>query len=368
MKRARPALIAAFFAIVGCSSDDTIGSGNEKDARILVLNTYGQTGITLVADTGAAGTLLDLPDSFDGSTLTVRGDTALTTASRDGGDVLYVAAIPQRGVTNIQLPAASNPAGAAFMPAGVAGAGQARYAVALRDSSALAIVIPNLAGGGAATITLARGAGQCPYDVVFGGATAWSVDSNQDCAGWYASLGPVRLIRVPLNSGVRDTIPLADAARGAARAFTVGTLAYVFATGDYASYPASVSKVDLALRRVVQTLVFPPGVYGTAMRLGDDGHIYVTASGFTPYAPRAYSIATGSLAFRGTRVAGQDMLDLRTSTGTLARCDAATARANGSVLCVSNGLLLSRLLIFNAAGAEIRNVATGSLAADVGLR
>lgn len=361
---ARAAMIAVMLAATSCSSD-TILSGAGGDARVLVLNTFGQTGITLVADTGAAGTLLDLPDSFDGSVFTVRGDTALTAASRDGGDVLYVASISQRGITGIQLPAASNPAGAAFIPSGIVGSGAARYAVALRDSAAIAIVTPRVGG---ATITLARDAGRCPYDVTFSGVSAWSVDSNQDCLGSYASLGPVRLIRVPLNSAERDTLLLSDGARGAARVFTQGGLAYVFASGDFASHPASVSKVDLASRRVIQTLVFPPGIYGTAMRLGEDSHLYVTASGFSPYAPRVYSIATATLSFRGARVAGQDMLDLRASGGSLARCDAATARADGTVVCVSNGLLLARLLVFTTAGAEIRSVAAGSLAADVALR
>lgn len=364
LTRARAAMIVAMFAASGCSSDEIL-SGAGGDARVLVLNTFGQTGITLVADTGSAGTLLDLPDSFDGGVLAVRGDTALTAASRDGGDVLYVASISQRSVTGIQLPAASNPAGAAFIPAGIVGSGAARYAVALRDSAAIAIVTPTVGG---ATITMARGAGRCPYDVTFSGVSAWSVDSNQDCLGSYASLGPVRLIRVSLNSAERDTLSLSNSARGAARAFAQGGLVYVFATGDFSSYPASVSTVDLASQRVIQTLVFPTGIYGTAVRLGEDGHLYVTASGFSPYAPRAYSIATATLSFRGARVAGQNMLDLRESSGSLARCDAATARADGSVVCVSNGLLLARLLVFNTAGAEIRSVAAGSLAADVALR
>lgn len=365
MPRLTLAAATALLTLAACSSDNVVVPGQGSDGRILVLNTFGQTGFTLVADTGASGVHLDLPDSYDGSVFDVRGDTAITAASKAGGDVLYVADIPRRLVTTVQLPGASNPAGAVFVPAGVAGAGAARYAVALRDSDAIALV-PAVSGGGA--LTMVRGAGQCPYDVLFAGGLAWSLDSNQDCRGFYASLGPVRLIRVALDGAQRDTISLGDSVRGAARAFVVGSTAFIFASGDFGAWQASVTKVDLGTRQVVKTLRLPAGVYGTAMRLGLDGHLYATGSGFAPYEPRVYSIETATLGFRGSRVAGGQMLDLRTTTGALARCDAATADAAGLVYCVGNGQVLSRLFVFSPGGAELRSVTTGTLAADIALR
>lgn len=357
--------VAALCLVAACSSDTVVVPGQGSDGRILVLNTYGQTGITLVADTGASGVHLDLPDSYDGSVFDVRGDTLVTAASKAGGDVLYIASIPNRAVTPVQLPGASNPAGAVFVPAGVQGAGAARYAVALRDSGAIAFVAAASAG---TVVSIVRNAGQCPYDVLFAGGLTWSLDSNQDCRGFYASLGPVRLIRVALDGAQRDTIMLGDSVRGASRAYVAGTTAFVFASGDFGARQASVTKVDLGTRAVIKTLRLPAGVYGTAMRLGLDGHLYVTGSGFTPYEPRVYSIETATLAFRGPRVAGGQMLDLRTTTGALARCDAATADAAGLVYCVSNGQVLSRLFVFSLSGIELRSVTTGTLASDIALR
>ena len=360
-----PRCVLALLA-VGCGADATGPSAGPGRGTALVLNTYGQTGITIVSDTGVNTSLVPFGAAFDGSTFTVRGDTAISASSKFGGDLLTIADVEQRTVATVQLPAASNPAGAIFLDAGLRGAGSARFAVALRDSNAVALVTP---GSGGATVRLARNAGQCPYDVAVAAGSLWSIDANEDCRGFYESLGPVRAIRIPLDSAVRDTVTLGASVRGAARAFVIGTRILILASGDYGDTPGSVTSVDAGSRTVLGTRLLPTSIYATTMQLGRDGNLYVTASGFVPeYSPRVYSVDPQTLQFRGTRAAGKSYLDLRNLLGGEARCDAATADEAGAVYCVTNANVTSSLSVYPLLGLSFRYVATGSIASDIVLR
>lgn len=357
---------ALVLLVTACGVDSTAPDSLRGSGTVLVLNTYGETGITIVGDTGLSTTFIPFGASFDGSAFTVRGDTAISASSKSGGDLLSVADLVRRTVASVQLPAASNPAGAIFLDAGLRGAGGARFAVALRDSNALALV--TLAAGGP-QVRLVRDAGQCPYDVAVAAGSLWSIDANEDCRGFYTTLGPVRAIRVPLDSSVRDTVTLGAGVRGAARAFVVGDRLLILASGDYGETQGSVTSVDARTRTVLGTRLLPAGVYGTSMRLGADGNLYVTASGFVPeYSPRVYSIDPQTLQFRGVRAAGKNYLDLRDLLGGEARCDAATADAAGIVWCVTNGTVTSSLTAYPPTGLQRRIVATGSIASDIALR
>ena len=357
---------------IGCGADSTAPS-LPGAGTLLVLNTYGETGVTVVSDTGFEYRTRFIPfgAAFDGSTFTVRGDTAISASSRFGGDLLSIADVEQRTVLTVQLPAASNPAGAIFLDAGLRGAGQARFAVALRDSNAVALVTLTPSGP---LVQLARNAGQCPYDVAIAAGSLWSIDANEDCRGSYASLGPVRAIRLPLDGAARDTVALGNSVRGAARVFVLGDRMLILASGDYADTPGSVTGVDARTRTVVGTRMLPAGIYGTTMQLGADGNLYVTASGFDPeYSPRVYSIDPQTLEFRGDRAAGKSYLDLRSALGAEVRCDAATADADGVLFCVTNASVTSSLIVFprpgpTIAGPPIRAAATGSIASDIVLR
>jgi hypothetical protein len=360
-----PALLA--LALSACT-DSTSPDELPTTGRALLLVSFGQPGVSVVGDTGSSAVHLELGDAYDGAVFTVRGDSVLTTSSKAGGDKLYVLELAAGVPREIALPAGSNPAGATFLPGEAAWQG-ASYAVALRDSGAVALV--DLAGpGGAPDIGMVRQMGACPSDVLVAFSALWSVDANQNCRDAYQSLGPVRLIRATLGSATRDTVTLPDSVRGAARAFIVGDEAFVVATGDYAGRQGRIVAVNLATRQVRGTLRLPAGMYATATRLGGDGALYVTAARAWPeaYEPRVFRVDPATLAFSGTRAAGAEYLDLR-EDGALVRCDAATADAEGLLWCASNGAVASRLLVFGAQAAITREVAIpGGLVADMVVR
>jgi hypothetical protein len=355
------------FLLAACGTDSTEPDAVPPVGKALVLVSFGEPGIAVVPDTGTGSAHVGLGDAFDGAVFTVGGDTVLTTSSKWGGDELFVVDLVSGAARVIALPAGSNPGGAAFVT-GLGAQNSARYAVALRDSGAVAVYFSQGPADGP-YVGLIREMGTCPTDVVVAFSAYWSVDANQDCRDDYASLGPVRLIRAA-SDAQRDTITLADSARGAARAFLVGDEALVVASGDYAGRQARVAAVDLATRQVRGTLSFPAGWYATASRLGGDGALYVTAARAFPtaYEPRVFRIDPATLAFSGARDAGAQYLNLR-DEGELVRCDAATADDDGSLWCASNGDVAARLLVFGAGAAIVREVPIpNGLAADIVVR
>lgn len=355
--------------LAACGTESTGPDAVPPVGKALVLVSFGEPGIAVVPDTGTGSGHVGLGDAFDGAVFTVDGDTVLTTSSKWGGDELFVVDLVSGAARVIAMPPGSNPGGAAFVT-GLGAQDAARYAVALRDSGAIAVYHPVGPSDGP-FLGMIREMGTCPTDVLVAFSAYWSVDANQDCRDDYASLGPVRLVRAAgLDDAARDTITLADSARGAARAFLVGDEALVVASGDYAGRQARVAAVDLATRQVRGTLRFPAGWYATASRLGGDGALYVTAARAFPeaYEPRVFRIDPATLAFSGSRDAGADYLNLREG-GALVRCDAATADDDGRLWCASNGDVASRLLVFGAQAAIVRQVAIpNGLAADLFVR
>ena len=357
-----PALL--LLALAACS-DATGPDRAPAVGKALVLVSFGEPGVSIIGDTGSSAAHLGLGDAFDGAVFTVRGDSLLTTSSKWGGDELLVTDLASGQTQVIPMPPGSNPAGAAFV-SGLPGAEGVRYAVALRDSGAVALWLPENPQGVPVTM-MARGMGTCPTDVFVAYSALWSVDANQNCRDQYQTLGPVRLIRATTFQA-RDTVTLADSVRGAARAFVVGDEVLVTAAGDYGDFQARVVAVDLATRQVRGSLRFPAGWFATSSRLGADGALYVTASPLTAYAPRVFRVDPATLSFSGTRAAGADYLDLR-ENGVLVRCDAATADADGELWCASNGAVASRILAFGAQAAITRVVPIPSgLAADIVVR
>ena len=351
-------------ALSACS-ESTAPDDVPAVGKALVLVSFGEPGISVVGDTGSSAAHLGLGDTFDGAVFTVRGDSVLSTSSKWGGDELFVTDLVSGATQVIPMPVGSNPAGAAFV-SGLPGAEGARYAVALRDSGAVALWFPQNPQG-VPVIVMSRDMGACPTDVFVAFSALWSVDANQNCRDLYQSLGPVRLIR-STTLQARDTVTLADSVRGAARAFVVGDEALVVAAGDYGGHQARVVAVNLTTRQVRGMLRFPAGWYATSARLGADGALYVTASPTDTYAPRVFRVDPASLSFGGARAAGVDYLDLRRD-GALVRCDAATADANGDLWCASNGAVASRVLVFGAQAAIEREIPIPSgLAADIVVR
>src|SRR5215212_6423727 len=81
-----PLLAAASLVLTACRDDPV--SAEATPERVVVLNGIGQTGVTLGSSTTPR--LLRF-DPFDGATMTVERDTALSAASAFSGDLVFVA-------------------------------------------------------------------------------------------------------------------------------------------------------------------------------------------------------------------------------------------------------------------------------------
>lgn len=367
-----PVTLLAGVLFAACS-DSTGPRGPLPPAGIVVLNAFGQQGVTLLADSGAASTRINLPFDFDGGGFAVARDTALTTSSKGAGDKLLIVSLRGGSAVAVQLPSGSNPAGAAFSR-GAAGNG---FLVALRDSGAIARVsVPTTSA--APIVTLLRGAGRCPTDVFTSRDRVWSVDANLDCdRGGYTPQGASRLIRLASSSGgSADTIDLVGA-ENAGSALVIGDVAFVGAAGftDYSSFPfrvvssGALLKVDLLTRRVVDRRQLPSISTGGSLRRGGDGTLFVRYYGDVDTFPnRVLALDPVTLAPRGPRAAGQSYLALRKTDGSVADCGPTTSDALGRFYCVENGTTSSTLIVFDTEGVEIRRAPAGQGAVDIALR
>ncbi len=347
--------------LVACDKDPEGPPSELPLGRMVVLNGRVPTGVTVVAQDRERGVHLAF-DPFDGASFALRNDTVASAASKDAGDLLYVGDLRTGMVQKIQMPAASNPAGVQFSAVGTS----PRVFVALRDLGEIAeVALPR----GTEPIVRYRNAGVCPVDIALIAGAMWSVDANQRCALLYETLGPSRLIRVPARNS-SDTISLGAAAISAQRAFVRDNLVLVMTSGDYFSTPGALTAVAVgATQAVSATRALPADVYAVSFRMGANNVAYVTgAPAFpAPFVVRVYAIST-SMNFTGVRVAGASHLRLIKESGQEASCYAATADAAGNVYCVENGDLLSRVLVFNPAGDQIRSTPAGSPAYDITLR
>jgi hypothetical protein len=361
----------ALATLVGCS-DSTVGpSGPLPPRGIVVLNAYGQQGVTLLPDSGSGSSRIDFGGLFDGGGFSLERDTLVATSSKAGGDLLYVANVATGSLLKVQLPAGSNPGGTSFGSASLGG----RVLVALRDSGAIAMVTPRTAGS---VVTLLRGAGRCPYDAFVQGGAVWSVDANLNCGVGYTPLGASRLIRIVPGDARRDTLPLGADVVNASGAVLSGDVAYVGAQGqvDYSAQPyrlvsvGSVVRVDLRARRVTHRFAMPPGSTSAGVRLGADGRLYVAYyADLATFARRVIALDAQSLTPVGPRAPGVPHLDLRRADGTAVACGATTADARGRIHCVVNGAASAATLhVFDAAGRELRTAPAGQGAVDLALR
>lgn len=364
LRRFLPAL-----ALLALACDGTTDPEGPAPVRgFVVLNGFGQQGVTLVPDTGSSTSRIDFGASFDGGSMTVRSDTVLSTSSRSGGDQLYVASLPSGSLLRVQMPAGSNPAGAAFV-----GQNNVAIAVALRDSQSVALVASPVAAS--PNLTFLRNAGTCPSAVARYGNAYWVFDSNQLCRTNYAIQGPARLIRIT-DAGARDTLVLGNG-RGGGSITIVGSTAYVTTAGEVnfstntLVQSGTVFRVNLDTRTIISTLPMPQGTYGAALRVGGNGRLYVTAYGnIQSYPSRVFAIDPSTMAFAGPFATGAQNLNLVKTGGATPNCGGgATADDAGRVYCVENGAgSVATMLVFDAAGQQLRTVAVGQGAVDIALR
>lgn len=360
-------------SLVACGDDGIVTPIPQAPLGILVLDGFIQPGLTFLGDTGTASTKLAFGPSteFDAGGFTLERDTVLATSSRSAGDLLYITDLTSNSVRRIQLPARSNPGRARLFRGSN---GQAQIAVALRDSSVIALV--NVAGAAAPTITRIANAGQCPTDMFQYDNATWVVDANASCRTNYALLGNVRLIRIPNTGTTRDTIQLPALRSSGASAIIINDVAYITAGGD-ANFSVSpfvlnvsgaVARVDLRGRRVLSTQSMPTGTYGASMKRGLDGFLYVSIfQDLANFRSRVVKMRPEDLSFVGGTV--NPWLPLTDATGAAVSCGSGQADALGRVHCIQNGTgSVTSLLVFTPTGTEVRRVRAGQGGVDMAIR
>lgn len=368
-------LLLASSLFAACSDEPIVGTGPVPARGALVLDGFIQPGMTLVADSGSSTVKVPFGPSteFDAGGFTLERDTVLAVSSRGAGDLLYMLTVADGSVFRIQMPPRSNP-GRARLLRGTGG--RALIGIALRDSSSVHLLSMNSALS--PTVTRIGNAGLCPTDVFQHGDATWVVDANADCRTNYAVRGDVRLIRVPNNGTLRDTLVLTGARGSAANAIVQGDVAYIAAGGvaNFATTPyslvatGSITKVDLVARRAVASRAMPAGSYGAGVKLGQDGFLYVSLyESLTTFANRTLKVRTDDLSFVTAPGAAAPWLPLVTTAGVDAGCGSATADALGRVHCIVNGAgSVTSLVVFDVLGREIRRVAAGQGGVDLALR
>ena len=368
----RSRLVIAVFALCAACKDTSLAPlPFTPNKGTVVLNGFGQQGLTLVPDTGTLTSFISLPATFDGASLRITRDTALTTASKGGGDVLYVVDLVTGSKKPIQLPAASNPSGAAL----VVGRPEASVAVALRDSQAIAFVT-NL-GSATPTVTLRRNVGQCPVDVAQFDTELWVLDANQNCRTDFSTVGPSRLLRLRFANAVIDTFPLGASVIGASNMQMQGTNLFIggfgqvnFGTG-VVSQAGTIIKFDLEGGTIRQVAPVPPGAFGTVVAPGRDGFVYAFVYGdATTFPGRVVRVDSTALVATGPFLPATTFLGLLAANNTTpVNCAAIGVDTRARIYCpVVGAAAASTMYVYNANLLLIRTINVGQGAVAVQAR
>jgi hypothetical protein len=129
-----------------------------------------------------------------------------------------------------------------------------------------------------------------------------------------------------------------------------------------------VAKVDLRNRRILSQRAMPTGSYGAGVKLGADGFVYASLyKDLTSFESGIVKLRAEDLSFASG--ASSPWLSLTAADGTAATCGSATADQLGRVHCFVNGVgSATSLLVFDAAGREVRRVSAGQGGVDIALR
>ncbi len=380
-RRLSVAALMATPVVAACGNDGALDITPQPPKGIVVMDGFIQPGLTLLPDTGSSSSRVTFgpPTEFDGGGFTLERDTVLATSSRAAGDLLYITDVKTGSMRRLQLPAKSNPSRARLFKGS---GGLALIGVALRDSGSVALV--SVSGANTPTITRIANAGLCPTDAFQYDNATWVVDANANCKVNYALQGDVRLIRIPNTGTTRDTVVLPGMRGSSAGAIVVNDVAYISAGGDasFATFPykliasGSLAKVDLRNKRMLQLRTLPPGTYGGGSKLGLDNYIYVSLyEDLTSFKSRILKIRTDDLEFVSgvpavaTSSLSSPFLKLTSTTGADVTCGSGQADALGRLHCIANGAAsATSLIVFNAAGMEVRRVSAGQGGVDLLLR
>src|SRR4051812_35499120 len=85
------AIAVALGGLAACGDTMTDPAPGSGVNGVVVLNGFGQQGVTLVPDSGTATSRIDFGASYDGGGMALLRDTVISTSSKAGGDLLYVA-------------------------------------------------------------------------------------------------------------------------------------------------------------------------------------------------------------------------------------------------------------------------------------
>ena len=364
-------LVCSVLILLAACKDASLGPlAFTPNKGTVVLNGFGQQGVTLVPDTGAATSFVSLPVTFDGAALRIQNDTAVTTSSKGGGDLLHLIDLVSGAKKSIQMPAASNPGGAAL----IVGRPEASVAVALRDSQAVAFVTN--VGNATPTVTLRRNIGQCPVDVAQFDTDLYVLDANQNCRTDFSTVGPSRLLRIRFASTVIDTIPLGTTVIGGTNMEAKGSSLYIggfgqvnFGTG-VVSQAGTAVKFDLESRLVQQVVNLPPGSFGTVMAPGRDQYIYAfvyaDAAFFNGRVVRMDSTALGSV---GPYLNSGNFARLLAPDSSAANCTSIGVDSRGRLYCpIVQAAAASKMYVYNANYLLIRTINVGQGAVAVRAR
>jgi hypothetical protein len=362
--RVLPLVLGLTAALGACSDESPVGPGTPDPARLLVLNSTGQTlaPFAVEGDLATAGTTIDLGPAFDGQALAVHGNQAAAAVSSFGGSLVVRIDLASGRVTNVPFPepegADTNPSAPSFDDEGV-------LWVAGRGSDALYRLDP----AATAPVRVADGLGSWIERVLPVGDLLYAMDANIDDIGFtFAPLGPGRVVVLRRDGSVADEISLPDGVVNAFDAVVSGDLLVVLATGSFGEDFAPRQDGNLVVVRLSDRSirdVLPLQANGIGIELGADGKVYVTTTrDYNRTEVVRYDPSSGT--FTDGPGSGVEVTD---ESGAPVACWVATALADGRVLCATFSTAeAGRLVMTDVAGVFVDEVSSGFGTTDLTLR
>jgi hypothetical protein len=357
-------LALAAVATGGCSesmSEPPRPTGDD----IMVLNSTGQTlaAFSVSETVAASGVPVDLGAGFDGDRLDLTAAFAVATVSSFGGSRVLFVDLSSGILSTSFFPEpegdAANPSAASFDEQGIAWVGG-------RGSDAVYRVMP----GETLAESIARDVGTFVERVLPVGERLFAVDANiDDDGGSYEPLGPGRIVVLSRSGVEQRVIDLPPGAFNPTDAVVSGGDMIVLAAGTFDSttfLPANDGALVIVdLETGTTGPVLPLEANGVSLEFGADGFSYIsTTADFQTLNLLRYDPASGAFA-RGPA----DPIPVIGGNGRRVDCWAATALADGRIVCVTFSFAeAGRLILASSGGSFIHEVASGFGTTDLALR
>ncbi len=360
----RLVMLATLVATGGCG-DSASEPAQPAGDDIMVLNSTGQTLASFsVSETVAASAApVDLGAGFDGDRLDLTAAFAVTTVSSFGGSRVLFVDLSSGSLSSSFFPEPegdlANPSAASFDEQGIAWVGG-------RGSDAVYRVMP----GETLAESIAQEVGTFVERVLPVGENLLAVDANiDDDGGSYEPFGPGRIVVLSRSGVEQKIIDLPPGAFNPTDAVVSGSDLIVLAAGTFdptTFLPANDGAlviVDLETGTTGSVLALEAN--GVSMELGADGFVYVsTTADFQTLNLLRFQPASGAFA-RGPA----DPIPVMGGSGRRVDCWAATALADGRIVCVTFSFAeAGRLVLASNGGSFIHEVASGFGTTDLALR